>query len=374
MHANGQRLRNAFAALTAILASVLWIDGGHCGPSFVRFEPQDAKELAPASIGDTTGEPTVPGHSHNVQAFDSDLTVVRRQSSSRFEMEIPPLICDPGVQYLHRFTGFPPIGSALPLPGHGALGPPQCRQRFFEETRVRFMPATGRGIEVPKTHVYANGGLPVDRRGDFSQVTREYDKPFIVLALDRDRFDLSLDLAVKFDADRTDVLQSQFPVNQLGATTFGHAVRERIESLFRFETGITRFVAGFHATEEGSKCFVQVTHGSLSGSSIQAGIIRILGSFPREPSPEVRMGHCNTERVVGELLPTQELVPDPPMRFQAYLQFPGLICVGKQAKFERLAHLFLPFEEIVDCPADQFRNAQTGFGGQRLEPGDLNFG
>ena len=119
-------------AADAQLACPAWIDHQHLAPSTFSLGAKYLLKPGPSGISNRPGQPAVPEHSLNVQAFRSDQAEATNQTNSHLVVVFLAKVGHTGVQLGHLLAGLAPVAPALLFAGETSAQPAQFRQLVLE--------------------------------------------------------------------------------------------------------------------------------------------------------------------------------------------------------------------------------------------------
>jgi hypothetical protein len=352
--ANREVFTNLAAATAALLACATGIDFHNYNTSFFSFVFQYVHEAAPSGIRDCPGQPVVPEHPLDVQAFDSDQTIGKDQTTGDLKVMLAANVLDASMNPLQTMDGLPSVLPAFLFATDGTTVAAKNGKLVLEITRVRLGLAVTGCQEVRQTHVDADGRLATVRDRNVWQLAREDDIPLARFTLERDGLDRVFHRSMQLDADRTDVLNAKTVSDEPDAITVSWE-SETVEAVPALEARVAWLLADLDATEEVLKRPLQPSHRGLSGRKIQASEVGIDEPFRLEPRGLFGVLHRSLFGFVSRLPLFETLVVEPPMRFEHDTKVALLVGVGPQSVLESSPHLLalLVFDVLPDgCLAD----------------------
>lgn len=352
MNTNRQRFTNDRTTVRALLACVPWVNKYHLTTGTFSLVDQEPNELSPARVGDSSRKPAVLDHPFDAQVFHSDCAESVDQRSRNLVVRIFSSISNFCVQ--RRYTLFdllPPIASfvaarQLTLPS-SQLGEPTLHDSSVTVDLPFGVDCEVRQPEIKTSRSIVSSGRRV---GKFDC---EGDVPPPVLTNDRSYFERSVrrNLPVPPHSDRTDVLESQFAVDDFYTTAVPrHCVREGIEAIDALKSRVSRFFTVFASPVEVLKRLVKSTECLLCRPEVQTGKEFVSVSFNFEPPTLLRPSPIYFVLLPDKGLRLQTSVVQPAVCFEAHPQLSLLRSVGKQTVFEGAKQLlaFLIFNVFTN--------------------------
>jgi len=213
-------------------------------------------EARPCYLANRQGKSAVPDHSLDVQAFHSNPAVARNQVIGNFVPVFSAKVSHSSVQPVDLSTLLCPVASTLLLARERSLRTPQLRQLAFKKTRVGNLFSVRSRCELSEPNVQTDSREHVcdlDRLRNFAS---HHHEPSIGFTLKAKSLDRSLNLTVQAYADRPDVLYAEFVPFESNPVSVARE-ENRIESISRLETRVSRFLTGFDASKEIGESFIE---------------------------------------------------------------------------------------------------------------------
>ena len=336
-------------AADARLACPAWIDHQHLAPGAFSLGAKYLLKSGPSGISNRPGQPAVPEHSLNVQAFRSDQAEATNQTNSHLVVVFLAKVGHTGVQLGHLPAGLAPIAPTLLLAAEAPAQSTQFRQFLLEESGiVDRLPLTG-GEEVRQANINSDLRVHPLRDVQFAQITGQNDKPLATFPLDAQGLDVTLPGAVELYTDCADVLKAQAIASNPATVAVRGELKavEEIPALESWEPGLGSL--RLHPAEEVGVRLFEAAHGSLRCTEVDAGVESVYQL--RSLKPARLLGVLDRFARQLESLNTlgKAFVVQPAMRLQGNCQFTLLVGVGEEAVFECLAHELPPLL-VLDVP------------------------
>jgi hypothetical protein len=244
---------------------------------------QDIQEAGPAGVTDCQGQPAVPQHPANVEAFGSDKAVSKDQSTGDLIMMFAPQIPHAGVDALEPLDGLAAVAAALLPPAYSPRRFPKLRKSFLQISGIGFVGAFAGSEEVFEPNVDADGLIAAGFYLGVSQVAGKDQEPLASFAFERGCLDRPLMRAVQLDSYRADMLDAKAIVNQLDAIPVGWEFNA-VVAVSGLKAGIARFAAALlDSAEEVGEGFVQASHRGLGTGEVEAGKVGVNAPLALEP-------------------------------------------------------------------------------------------
>ena len=204
MNTNGKRLLYLLAALTAILASAVWIHADNCTPSIFSFVGQSPGELGPSGVHDALAESAV-SHPLHVQVFDGNKLVLENNPFAKMVGEVGTQIGRTGVHPLEIGNGFAATVATLHFTANRTLGLGKLAFCLSGESRVVNSLAIGKNRETLQSKIDADNRRDRNWRGcGFPVIDYELAIPLSRPSHNSLLLDLAFWLADIAGSDKTD--------------------------------------------------------------------------------------------------------------------------------------------------------------------------
>ena len=334
MYTNAKFFANYLVTCAAFLAGVSGVNELHDRPGTGCLERKDADKTGPASVGDATTQSAVLEHVVHAQVFRRNETVAGNELMSHFVMRVTPSVRHFSVQPRHTNLHFLTSRTATATTGQGTLLPTQFLETPLQNLGVTEFLASTRHHERIQTKV--DPDLGVSRlKSDNRSFDRKADEPFVGDTLDDGLPDLGVtrQFAMPANADRADILESQFVVDDLATTTVAsHREGERIKPIVTFETRIAGILTGLAPIEERLECFVQLNQRLLCRTGIEIGEILVRLALSGQPASLVVIVPINASGLPAHRLAGEAVVVESAMRLKRDSQLSLLGSVRKQTE------------------------------------------
>jgi hypothetical protein len=346
------------SAARALLASPRRVHFHELDTGAFSLMSKRAQEAGPSGVRDRTGQPVVPQHATNVEAFHSDHSIATYKFERCLVTVFPAQVANPGMTPAEPFDSLAPVSPTALLATHRPAPPSEFGQIGLEEARIRFSaPVTGRQERVQSNidaYRWQSAGLDLD----LTEVAREDDKPLFRFQNECRRLHFALRGAVNFDLDAADMLNAKLIAGQTDAVAVSRKL-DTSEASVCLETRVARLIPGFYPPEESTEGLVEPSQRSLGGGEVKASKPGVRPPLRFEPSRLLAIGSRFGFRLPGVASLFQAGVVQTPVGLQHLSEFPLLIVVWKQSVFESAAHLFafLRFDVPSYCG---FRNVSDG--------------
>lgn len=336
-------------AADAQLACPSWIDHQHLAPGAFSLGAKYLLKPGPSGISNRPGQPSVPEHPLDVQAFRSDQAVATNQTNSHLVVVFLAKVGHTGVQLGHLLAGLAPIAPTLLLAGKTPAQPAQFRQFLLEEPGIGDRLALTGGEEVRQADINSNLGMHPLRDVQFAQITGQNNKPLAALPLDAQGLNVTLPRTVELYTDCADVLKAQTIAGD-SATITVRGEFEAVKEIPALESGKPCLGSlRLHPAEEIGVRLFEAAHGGLRCAEVDAGVKGVCELRSLEPARLLGV----LDRLARQLERLDALgkafVVQPAVRLQRNRQFTLLVGVGEEAVFECLAH-GLPPLLVLDVP------------------------
>jgi len=223
----------------ARLACPSRINHQHLTPGTFSLGAQYLLEAVPSGISNRSGQPAVPEHPLDVQAFRSDQAESTNQTNSHLVVVFLAKVGHTGMQFGHLLAGFPAVAPALLLPAQAPAQPPQLGKFGLKVFGIGDRLAFAGGQEVRKADIDSNLRVRLLDDVQFAKVAGEDYEPLIAFTLGGDRLDYALPRTVKLNFYRADVLQVQTTSNNITPVAIFRELKA-VEVVTPLESGETR--------------------------------------------------------------------------------------------------------------------------------------
>ena len=269
-----ESLGNFVPAAATFLACSLGIDFYILGADFDSFAPEYSQEPAPASILDRPTQPAVLEHPPDVQAFHRDESEATNEFQSDLMVMLAPLVSNAGMKSLDSLDRFPSVLSSLLLSGDVSLSTTKFWKFFFQVPRVGFVFAFRSRQEGLESDIDSNGRFSVGFDLGGRKLAGEDRVPVARFPFQGDGLRLSFDLSVKFDLNRSNILDTELVTDKLDPVPVGRKLN-RVEVVASFEARIARFFLGpfFDSAEELLEGLFETPHRRLGAGMINPLVV-----------------------------------------------------------------------------------------------------
>ena len=348
--ANRQVFLDLLAAAAALLACAFGIDFHNRNTSFCSFVLEDAHERAPGGIRDRPGQPAVPQHPLDVEAFDSDQAICEDQTTGDLVMMLVANILDAGMNRLQTTGGFPSLAAALPFASDSAASATKRGQFLLKITRIGFALTVAGGKERFQAHVDADRWFPVIGKGNVGQFAGENDEPLVRFTLERGGLDRAFCGAMQLDADRADVVDAETVVVQQFDAVAVAAKGKAIETVPSLETRVAGLGTFLDSAKKVGKGAIQSPQGFLSRGGVEPSEERVAGTLLGKPATLPDEGERSLLRLINGLPLLQRLIIQTAVRFEGDGQLALLVRSGPQSVTKGASH-----NGILRCSASFFQ-------------------
>lgn len=329
-------------------------------------------EATPAYIGNRSGQPAVPDHPLDVQAFHSDFAVARNQFIGNFVLMLASQISYPSMNASNAALGLLAIIAAVLLATNRPLSAAQCWKLFLEKPGIGDLLAIGKRSEVRQPEIEPDSRQQVPNLGWLRQLAGQYHEPLVSLALDRECLDCSFDFAVQANADRPDMLNAQL-VNLETDTVAVAREQNRVEPIGGFKAWVTGLLTGLHTPKEISKRFVEAAQRGLSAGKVNVRKPEIVLALILEPTGLILVVARDLPLIVKPAALCQSRIVESAVRLKGDLKLALLIGVGPESEFISFEHnsFSLRFDifthtRFADVPDSSSKITAARYGLKRL--------
>ena len=330
----------AVTAIATCPACVTRVNAYYLTTSILSFVGQDTNELRPSSVGDVASQSIVPEHPLDIQALNSNDAISINQVTSDLVLHILSGVCGFSVQGRDTLFHFGSSIRTFAASGQRTLPSAKFTQVSSKGLRIAEKLAVACGGEASDSDINAN--LP--GFGGWREIWKfdtEANEPLPVLSNNPCLLEFCIGryLAMPPNANRSNVLKSKFPINNLDSSTVAsHGVGEGIELIGRFESRVTGSFSVLCSIEESVERPLESFQCLLGRPVVQIRVEPVSISFMLQPSTLFKIAEIDLILLPDELLCFKHLVVQPAVSFKTNRQFTLLIGVREKSKFVSLNH------------------------------------
>lgn len=352
----GKSLRYSGSALRAILGRVGWGYGHHRDAGSFSLVSQDAPKLAPASVGDCSGQPVVLDHVAHGQVFHRDEPVATHETKDHVVVVFPSEVGDVYVAVSKLCHGLSPAVVPLPFASDRTPEPSKLGQGLFQVARVGLFGAIRCLEERREPDVDAHRWVVALGDWTLTEIAHDEHVPLTGLSLERERFDCSFDKAVGLHAQSSDVLDAKSGAGQPDAIAMGWEL-DGVKTISSLEPGVAWLCSALQPSEEGPEGSIEPAHRCLGRREVNAVVPDVDLALGFEPSRLIPVANRELLGFVGGLALREAGVVESPMRLDHRRKHRGLPVVGPDAELGNRVHELLPFLAF-----DVATNRRFGYG------------